>query len=781
MIDNYFEYYTQQEISNPEYIDGTSHTMVEDEFISYVTGTKFSKSQKETLNKWIKSISPVIKVFGAYEGHMEILLKDNYSVKKKIERESKSQKMFNCKRPFFIEVENIIKKEEELWIIVFPSKEYVEQYSELVNTYCHLYIEEKQLAKKDIKIETIHFPKLELGITIWTNFKDEIASFIEKGDFVVLGHVTELQSNILKTETCEIVLDFEPLGLDDLFGISIVNHKLTNKRCIFIGFKHSYWGSASGLISKAIAECGAKTIMYIAKAGTFISIGTIYKSVSPQIYSIIEKNKKTEKWETNNYGQLANQFDFFKLLDSEIQTTGIHLTVPTVIGETYSQAEGYNQYRPGTVDNEIGYIAKHLKEVNSNINFFCIHFITDYLHSKLDKEYKNISKYGLADKEHAHKDIERKKNMSVFLEKSAKEIIRLIPVYGIEVNDDFHLYKEMPLTNLIQAIKNDEIILRWSDNLLFKEEYIENFNNAEWAILDIINNDEKISDLSTEKIIDLALVYQKYGYLKKASGVCKIANKKESRESACSLMLLVIKFKINIQQGFLNEETINFGNNIIQSIDRFKLNQKFIPSIYNRIAICYTYIGNRDMALNSISESKKFYKEFPFIKQVVELNELYIEYIFKEKGNNISNNEIDTFIKEITNIQECYIKYEEKENKNQPSNVSKSLAVCLFVEGVIQFTHNPTLSVRLFTVASFLQKKSGTNSQAEGFAELLHLIKDKDLKSIVISFMDDKLEGPYFKAFKKQITEVRTQILQVNSIRTIKEFKNLRKIINRIN
>ena len=89
---------------------------------------------------------------------------------------------------------------------------------------------------------------MESNIAAWTNLKEDLSGFIETGDFVVLGHVSELQSNVLKTETCEMVLDFESIGLDDLFGVSILKHKLTNKRCLFVGFKHSYWGSASGFV-----------------------------------------------------------------------------------------------------------------------------------------------------------------------------------------------------------------------------------------------------------------------------------------------------------------------------------------------------------------------------------------------------------------------------------------------------------------------------------------------------------------------------------------------------
>ncbi len=767
-------------VTTPELVDGSTHTMVKKEFIDYVTGTKFSKGQKEVLDKFCNNQGKcTVKIYGAYNTHLDYLLGNEYIVIGTFERSAKNDKKFNNKRPFFIEVQNKKSAAIELWLIVFPSKEYVEQYSGLVYTYCYLRLREKKMRVGKIKgklnIKTIHFPALEEKLTDWTGFNEELSNYLMEDDFVVLGHVVELSANLIELGTCEVILDFNYFGLDEIYGISIIRHKITKRRCVLLGFKHSYWGSASGLLCKSLVEKGAKTIMYVAKAGTFVSTDTVYTSVTPTVYTIIEKNNSTSSWEVNKYEGLNNENDFYKLLSEEIKPGGLHLTVPTVIGETYSQSYGYKQFHPATIDNEIGFMAKYMKMVDKPVHFFCIHFITDYLHSQLDKESNNISTYGLASEQYEIKDRERKLKMKIFFKNAAKEVSRLIPVYGLNHDNDYGYLRPANLDNMYKALEDGRITLYPSDSALSFEQTVENINDVEWAKRIVLGNESNFEELSKEKLIELALVFQKYGQLRKANKVWNQASKKWEEASSYSLMLLIIKFKIQIQSGVYNDNVISTGKKIVQLILADNTSKKMLPSIYNRLAICYANNGDYKTALEMIGESKKMGEELPFTKAATELNELCVTFF-----GSLSNSE--DYISRITQIQHDYIQFDENNNNKIASNVIKSIALCLFVEGVMKYKNDPASSAKVFAAANNLQKKSGINSQAEGFAELLHFIRDKDLRSIVKEFMDNSPPGGnlnfYLNLFRVQITNTWNEVDKIQNINTITGFEKLREILN---
>ncbi|MBK6641915.1 MAG: hypothetical protein IPG39_12155 [Bacteroidetes bacterium] len=107
----------------------------------------------------------------------------------KAEDHNKS-KLFNCyrQRMCFVEKQGS-KKTIELWILVFPSKQYVDQIAELVKAIVDDFVQIESPKVNGSVVNVTHFPNLENSITEWTGFDDFISLYVRHGDVVVVGNI----------------------------------------------------------------------------------------------------------------------------------------------------------------------------------------------------------------------------------------------------------------------------------------------------------------------------------------------------------------------------------------------------------------------------------------------------------------------------------------------------------------------------------------------------------------------------------------------------------------
>lgn len=385
-------YYYEQSVSlhvrGQPILDAT-HTMDKDSLVKYVTATKFSADQKALIRAAIADVIP-IEVHGIYEKHLSGVLDHwGYTLISRAERQPRREKKYNKLRPVVARIRKKDGNEERLLVIAFPCPEYVAQISEILSAFiAELVPSETAIEGTTFEgVRAVHYPTCAENLAKWSGLHESASRVVQLGDITVLGHVDLVQLR-LQAHGYEMA---EPVSIDEgFFGdITIATHRATNKRVLLVGIRHTYWGSAAGRICRCLAECGATDVIYIAKTGTFVGGRDVHSLVCPDTYYVLERadpGASHEKW---NWSRFEVPSEFRLQLADEIRaiTSGAHLTVPTVMGETIAQSEEYRKLRPATIDNEIGYIADALASYNRTVghalrtHLTCLHFVTDYLNT----------------------------------------------------------------------------------------------------------------------------------------------------------------------------------------------------------------------------------------------------------------------------------------------------------------------------------------------------------------------------------------------------------------
>lgn len=374
------------------------HTMG-DKFKIYIE-TKLSDEQKNILKNCAEEeIS--IEVHGSPHAHIRTLLKKyNYEAEKEFfERNRKSLKNFNKDRPKFFYVKSA-EGEKKLIITVFPSEEYIYQYAEIIKAW---YLYNKK--SRQPKISCIIYPILNKTLTNWTGLDTEIEDIIKivKGDILVIGYVDIFSRSLRYKGFLRLFKEeYKYFGLDRCYGINIYKDPVSKKRCIVLGVNYSFWGSASSFIVRSLLEKGVEKVIYLAKAGTLTGKNprkgkfTEYLNFIQGPYYIW----KYLEYSNHKEGQIecieniTNSFSSYFTNRQDIMITSSHISVPSVVGETRQQEDDYRGYNPSTIDNEISFIAREIKnysnDKNKQIDFISFHYITDYVTSFVSKHLNNL-------------------------------------------------------------------------------------------------------------------------------------------------------------------------------------------------------------------------------------------------------------------------------------------------------------------------------------------------------------------------------------------------------
>ncbi len=404
----------------PERPDVKGHTMGPENFKKYIgrvstTGPvdsdnrdfinckKFTEKQKDYL-RHAYAKNKQVRVIGAEKKDFDLLLSIyqrelvlDLGFQSDLHRRENKGKIFNSMRALMLwtkdhkksiddpeEIAEIDRIDIELWVIVFPSSQYVDQIAELIQA---IYDDFKECKiGGDANVLVWHFPKLEKEVAKWTELERGISAYLRHGDIVIIGNVELLLPGILEVGYHAKFDYWKRFGLNKMFGIQILVNNANHTRVVLLGITECFWGKASAYYVEALLRSGARHILYGSKAGTMSSKLHIKTLKSPSSFSVFAKHDNNLG--LNDLTSIITSNAALRHLANltSIGIAGINATVPTVIGETHSQRERFNNLNPSTMDDEDGYIATvveaHNKATRSiaPAGFLPVHYISDYIH-----------------------------------------------------------------------------------------------------------------------------------------------------------------------------------------------------------------------------------------------------------------------------------------------------------------------------------------------------------------------------------------------------------------
>lgn len=159
---------------------------------------------------------------------------------------------------------------------------------------------------------------------------------------------------------------------DDNYGAKPLSPELSVKRIFLLGARYSYWGNMVHPIALHVYSV-TDFIIYGAKCGTMTSAQNIETIVIPHEYAIVEEPTTSAKPTINILNRRGRQFLFsykglqLKWRSSGVFVGGIHVSVPTLVGETYNMTKLIDS--EVAADFEVRKIAAVLSAKISNMDF----------------------------------------------------------------------------------------------------------------------------------------------------------------------------------------------------------------------------------------------------------------------------------------------------------------------------------------------------------------------------------------------------------------------------
>ena len=250
----------------------------------------------------------------------------------------------------------------------------------------------------------------------------------------------------------------------------------------------------------------------------------------------------------------------------------------------------------------------------------------------------------------------------------------------------------------------------------------------------VLMEGQKYEDLHANRMLEIIIIEQKYGQIVSALSHIKIVESKIPKDPITSgyVQLELLKLKVYSQCGDLNYIKNN-GEKIINLLVIVHERQK-IPSVANRLGVYFSVKNNKDKANYFYNLSLNISREYN-LKHTEITTRMFM--VTSQSLCNIDFGIINP-LKEIISIQEEYINagLSEENLDLWQTHLLKSVVQTLFCESAILYTDGYRVSAYLrLCAANLLVVPAKANAKAEGYADLLNLVQDKNLKKILISAM----------------------------------------------
>ena len=379
---------------------------------------KFSQSQSGLIKEAAEKKLP-IQVIGAYRTDIHYIAERNgREIVTGTISENARPIPFNNLRPVMFFVNDITSGrpgKQELWVVVFPSRQYVEQYAELLLAILTELDKPKEIGNSDAardarqqlieetvrnRISVTHFQNLASNIGNWTNLLPFAAQHLRLGEIVTIGNIDIFESG-LKTFSFESETEtWMRGGLDNIFGLKILVNRINKARIALLGIAECFWGDASSQYVDTLLYAGARHILYGSKAATLVDKKLIGEVIAPNTFVTVRRGLGP-RGELPDENELTDEIVVPNLLKTmaaafDIKYSGLGVTVPTVMGEDHEEYKTFNVLRPACMDCENGHIASVINQYNKRdgrlprmlhsgrtrgAKFVPLHFVTDYIYS----------------------------------------------------------------------------------------------------------------------------------------------------------------------------------------------------------------------------------------------------------------------------------------------------------------------------------------------------------------------------------------------------------------
>ncbi len=774
--------------------DPHKHTMKRNNFRRYI-GTynrkgldldnkKFGKDQsdkiKEAFRKGYK-----ICVIGAYASDLNfLLLKNNGELVGNIIKHTKKSE-FNCRRQIMCTVsKNSSKKITELWVLVFPSKHYVDQIAQLIKAIVKDFSKKVTLSKKiTTSVGVAHFSGIENSVSEWTEFRDFVSLFIRHGDVVIIGNVDLILPGLRDYSFIPTDEKFIEGGLDNMFGAKLLIHEHSYSRIVLIGSKESYWGDASAQYVKAILEAGAMHVLYGSKAASVVKDGDIWKTYIPSHFILIDEDGENE----DIHYYLNDISNIYKNLD--IVRTGNAVTVPTVIGESHEQLEKLDTDGITCMDCEDGHIAKVISEHNKIMSmpgpanltsddfkktFFPVHFITDYIYNS--REIINKKKSHLGD--HANNNPKYKARR----DGQFRKIGNAFAAYGL-------MFGRQNLKN-----KFENIFLNQSTT----EEDFETQYKKIRPLLDAGLGQQALSVLSSEqsgkeklginKAIVQAIICQKEGYIDSALTILEKFQDKQILDKLNDIekcRVYVTSLKLYSQIGSINRmsgvlDILNLKENQIILKD----NNQF-GAVKRREAIYFALQIKRESSKDSIAlaiagegiNPDEHYKN----------TNILFEFITELRfGNELSQTKLEEISSKLSEVRKNYLSLGPHNNYWQ-TNLDKAAIAALFLEASFYLSRSEDALIKkgakILTIAHLFNSWFGGNEISETYGEIVACTPDVRIKNIIALAMRTNTKSQFIfqrwiNTKFRNLTEIAKSFTEIYRLDSKQRESEILKLIN---
>jgi len=235
------------------------------------------------------------------------------------------------------------------------------------------------------------------------------------------------------------------------------------------------------------------------------------------------------------------------------------------------------------------------------------------------------------------------------------------------------------------------------------------------------------------ELFDVALIYQKFGYLP-AARLYLTELQKRSLDPELEARVKLVDIKV-LSQERRYKELLSKAMEVEQSL-RGTGQEKLIRPLESRKAVSYAIIGLKPESIASFGRAQSIAEKFGDKHELVTVDCLRA---IAEYFRGIPNQERSP-VERLDEIQQCYLTIPLNRNSWQ-ANSFKSALQALFAEAAILVCDRSGICdgwIKLTAAHLLNSTRSSATPQAEGYAELLAMMTDREREPVEMAMLTDR-------------------------------------------